>query len=61
MMHFTRLRPKTYVLPRPTNTLLGHRLQRVAHYKVLGLIFDEKLEWKKHIEHVKTSYSEYTE
>jgi hypothetical protein len=51
-MHFTRLRPSTYALPTLTITLHGKTLQRVHQQKILGLIFDEKLEWKKQIEYV---------
>jgi Reverse transcriptase (RNA-dependent DNA polymerase) len=41
-MHFTRLRPRTYVLL--TITLHGQVLQKVNQHKILRLIFDEKFE-----------------
>lgn len=30
----------------------GNKLNRVAQYKYLGIIFDFNLKWDKHIEHI---------
>ena len=51
MMHFSRKYNKT---PCPTIMLYNQPIDQVHEYKFLGLIFDEKLSWHKHIYTIKS-------
>ena len=52
-MHICRVRG----CPRTAHnlTLFGSRIRAVSEHKYLGLFVDEKLNWKKHIEYLRTS------
>jgi hypothetical protein len=52
-----RRRPR--VLPRPSLKIsMGERmLEMVRHHRILGLILDEKLNWKEHLKNVKARTS----
>jgi hypothetical protein len=53
LMHFHRLRPRKTPVIIPHLELNGQTLEAVPTHKILGLKFDEKLEWKSHMTYIK--------
>jgi len=53
LMHFHRLRPRIVPVKKPNLELDGKILEITDTHKILGLIFDEKLEWKSHMTYIK--------
>jgi hypothetical protein len=52
-IHFCRLRPRRHLHLDPKISLKGHDIKLVDSHKILGLIFDKRLDWLAHINYVK--------
>jgi ribonuclease HI len=53
VMHFHRLRPRLHPVEQPKLKLNGQFLKNAEVHKILGLVFDSKLEWRGHINYIK--------